>query len=176
MSQSATLYRLSNNSFEEFKRTVDTQKVDLKKLSRSYETFQGTFMGIEFVLSKNQISETRELILEIFTPKQFIEDRDLENIDETEDFEGFSEDILYLNPDKVIAINNIISMISEENFAANFDPIELNTNYIYPSVWNKNNSLNSVFTLTHILEDFRNLKLFFSNASKDRDYVIAFVG
>ena len=48
MSQSATLYRISQDNFEQIERSKGNLRFDMDS-SKSFAIFQGTFMALEFI-------------------------------------------------------------------------------------------------------------------------------
>jgi hypothetical protein len=64
MSQSATLYRISNDTFRQLEASVDRPQFEISS-AKNYTTFQGSFMGLEYILSKGQDIPTTKIINEI---------------------------------------------------------------------------------------------------------------
>ena len=69
MSQSATLYSISAESFALIEK-ANGKKVQPAEYATRSVTFQGTFMGLEFILLKDQDKSSTSLIEEIFNPKK----------------------------------------------------------------------------------------------------------
>ncbi len=65
MGQSATLYRVSQNTFEKLNQPNNQQKFDINS-AKSYSIFEDSFMALEYLLSKDQNDSTIEIINEIF--------------------------------------------------------------------------------------------------------------
>lgn len=171
MGQSITLYRISKDTFERLKNGENFKTSSAK----SYSIFNGSFMGLEFLLSKGQDKDTRQLITEIFAPSLSISEENKEQIFIDEPLEGFEEDIIsYLENLKITQINNILEKVSEAEFRSRYNPKELNNNYIYPSVWHNDNSQDQAFNERHLAEDFSSLKKIFKHATEEQDYILVF--
>ena len=139
-------------------------------------------MGLEFVLSKNRDDNQTELIEQIFNPDKSIGGKDLSgynlsSMNEMEILELLENDssVWYHSPEKVKDIDEMLSLVSDIEFVSNYDPDELNTNDIYPSVWNRNTAPDAALNEKHILNDFTSLKSFFYSAAKEHDYVLCII-
>jgi len=60
MGQSATLYRVSDHRFRQIEKSDKEHQVDFH--SEPDAMFQGSFMGLEYILLKGQDASTTELI------------------------------------------------------------------------------------------------------------------
>ena len=178
MSQSATLYRVSQDSFGQLERSNNKKAFNIPSISKSYTTFQGSFMALEFILSKGQEVSTIEIISEIFNPKQSMVEQGFEGMTPSEQMEFYADGgfIHYLDKSKVSNINHLLEKISESDIHELYDSKELNDNGIYPDVWHDNNSLDQAFNERQILEDTTELKNIFKLADKDKDYILVFIG
>jgi hypothetical protein len=153
-------------------------------LSKSYSTFQGSFMGLEFVLSIGQDKETADLISEIFNPSKTIGMQETQEMDQlTEEdilamFESYEtgETIYYLDSNTVSQINSILIIQSTDQVIARYDSEELNENGIYPEVWTAGNSPDTAYNEFHIKEGVTELKKLFEAADSEQDYLLVFVG
>src|SRR5688500_638859 len=178
MSQSATLYSISPESFAIIEK-ANGKKVQPSEYATEYETFQGSFMGLEFLLSKDRDRASISLIEEIFNPKKTIGATDTNNTDfsrlSQDELEALTDFISYLPPEKGEKINTILSNISEQEVADKYNSGELNANEIYPWCWHDNDAKDAAFNKTHLLQDFRMLKDFFSKATSNKNYVLCYV-
>ncbi len=174
MSQSATLYRVSKDIFEQLGSggEFDTSS------AKNYTIFESSFMGLEYILSKKQDISTTKLINEIFNPKQFLGWQEFENLTEEEKFEFYESGklISYLDPIIISKINSFLESISEAEIRAKYDSKELNDNDIYPNCWHDDNSPDLACNLRHILADFLELKIIIKQAATENDYIFVFVG
>ena len=88
MGQSATLYRIAGNDFSKVEANRDD--FGLFKINKSYETFEQTFEGLRFILSKGKDENATELVEQVFYPKSFVG----EQIDYSKlDFDNLPDDI-----------------------------------------------------------------------------------
>lgn len=179
MSQSAVLYRISETSFKELKRSEQKCVFDIPSISKSNTVFEGSFMALEFILSKGQHdTETIKLIREIFNPTKHICDKELSNLSPEEYFELFEsgEFISYLDLLTVSKISSILETYSKQDLQSRYDANELNKSGIYPQIWHNDNSQGYVYNLSHISDDFNELKIIFKQAAVAHDYILIFVG
>jgi hypothetical protein len=86
MSQSATLYRISNDTFRQLETSAGRPQFEISS-AKNYTTFQGSFMGLEYILSKGQDIPTTEIINEIFNPTQSLGRQDIERLSLEEQME-----------------------------------------------------------------------------------------
>lgn len=177
MGQSATLYRIANSTF------VQSENPDIDvsfyiSSAKSDATFEGSFMGIEYVLSKGLHHSDKELLSEIFNPTKLIGGEDVESLPIEEQFELYENGgiIPYLDPFTISKINRLLSEMSEAAVDLNYNAKELNKNGIYPEVWHDDNSADQAFNKRHLSEDFIELKTIISQAHQEQDYIIVFVG
>lgn len=147
-------------------------------MGKGYYTFQGSFLGLEYVLCKGKDSETIDMILEIFNPQQQLIGKDFDNfsVDERFDFYMNSRFASYLDKLEVSRIHELLDSFSESDITAVYNAQELNDKNIYPEVWHNGNSSEQAFNQRHIVEDFNQLKLLLAQANKDKDYIFISVG
>jgi hypothetical protein len=69
MSQSTTLYRVSQEYFKQLESSGLNRKFRIDS-AKSFSIFQGSEMGIEFILMKANNEIEKELIKEIFNPQK----------------------------------------------------------------------------------------------------------
>jgi hypothetical protein len=179
MGQSATLYRISKSDFSKVENNPDD--FGLFKINKSSETFEKTFEGLRFVLSKGQTQDSIELIKQTFYPKSTIGEQidystlDFDNLPEGLDL--LKEPVFFNDPTTIIAIASVLDKISIDDFKNNFNPDELNEQNIYPGgVWNRHTEPDFAFNERDMLEEFLRLKTFYHNARQDEDYVLSYVG
>jgi hypothetical protein len=178
MGQSATLYRIDIKNI--LKLIEDTDSFDLAVSNKEYVTFEKSFEGLRFLLSKDKSGEEDELIHQIFYPEshagEAIDFEEIDIDDIPENFDWSSNAVYYNEPAVVKAISDFLNTISEQQFAALFDADELNQNDVYPgSVWNNNTDPAIVFNPRHMIQEFARLKAFYSAASHAGDNVIAII-
>ena len=177
MSQSATLYRISQDIFKELDKPDNKQKFDINS-AKSYSIFQGSFMALEYILSKGQDDSTTELVNEIFNPKNSLGGQELESLAPEEQFEFYESGLYipYLDTSTISKLHDFIVNISQTDIQSKYDSKELNDDGIYPQVWHNDNSPDQAYNERHILEDFEELKSIITQANAERDYIFVFVG
>jgi hypothetical protein len=178
MSQSTTFYRISKDKFSE----LDTSGGHSfePSLAKNYITLEGSFMALEFILSKNQDDATIEQVKELFNPGQSIGEQnfnlnDLESFEEF-DFDNMGSSISYLDAGAIAGIHTILNRLSIEEIESLYDSEELNSNRIYPEVWHDDNSPDQGFNLRQVSEDFTELKAMIKQAKEEGDYVVVYGG
>ncbi|MCU7548298.1 YfbM family protein [Chitinophagaceae bacterium LB-8] len=179
MSQSATLYRVTSDKFKEIEK-VNGKKVNPEKLSEEYSTYAGSFMALEFILSKGKDENACKLVVEIFNPgnslgAEGMSSVNFDNVDE-QALWNMIDSVSYITPERVKEINELLNSENQAKVASNYNSKELNDNGIYPWCWHDDNGDNEVFNQRHLLEDFAELKVFFSRAAADNNYVLSYVG
>jgi len=177
MSQSATFYRVSQNTFKQLEITDNKQPFDVSS-AKEYTTLQGSFMALEYILSKAQDASAIKLINELFNPRQSLGDPDLESLTLEEQMEFYENGgaIHYLNYANVSKLSGLFDKFSKADIHSKYDSKELNENRIYPEVWHNDNSPDQAYNERHILDDFEQLKKIIKRASDDCDYILVFVG
>ena len=177
MSQSATLYRVSQEMFEELSKSENKQKFNINSV-KSYSIFQGSFMGLEYILSKGQDNSTIELVSEIFNPKAILGRQNFEKLTPEEQFEFYKSGLLipYLPASTITRLNDFLSEIPESDIRLKYDSSELNDNGIYPEVWQNDNSPDLAYTEQHIVKDFKEIKKIIKQANTECDYIFVFIG
>ena len=112
MSQSTTLYRISKDKFNELELSGDNSFDP--SWAKNHITLQGSFMALEFILSKDQDDSTIEQLQELFSPTQSIGGQHI-GIDDLESFEEFDFNempIPYLDAATIGSIHNTLDKIS----------------------------------------------------------------
>jgi len=177
MSQSATLYRISQYNFEQLERSHGNKHFEIGS-SKSYATFQGSFMGLEFILAKKRDTSTIDLVNEIFNPKNVLGQQEFDSLLPEEKFEFYENGKLipYLNTATIARLNDFLNKVSETDIHLNYDAKELNANGIYPGVWHNDNSENMAYNKRDILEGLIDLKAIVSQAEKEKDFILVFIG
>lgn len=177
MGQSATLYRVGKNEFEQLAK--ESSGFDIN-MTEGYMTFEQNFEGLIFLLSKLSSEAQKIMIHGIFYPvdllnkKEDFETNDFDILDDLSFPE--TEPIGYLNTERVKAIKLLLDGIDKQQLSDAYDPKELNENEIYPCVWHNNESFDQVFNERHIIEGFENLVKIFSDAVEKDNLIIVFVG
>ena len=178
MSQSATLYLISNERFELLEDNPDKSKI--QALSYGDETFEQTHEGVSFLLEKFFKSEDLTLIKEIFEPTEFIGeglDDDLYESHTVDDIEKFEESaIYYLDPIQIARINVLLNSLNISTVLNAYNSAEFNNNGVYPEVWHDDESESKAFNKAHLKESLESLVHFFKAAATANDYVLVSVG
>jgi hypothetical protein len=177
MSQAATLYRVSQDAFEQLNKPHNKQRFDTNS-AKSYSVFDGSFMALEYILSKGKDHTTIELIKEIFNPKQALGGQEIERLPPEEQFEFYESGLFipYQDPPTISKLNEFIGNISQADIHSNYDAKELNDNGIYPGVWHNDNSPDKAYNERQLLEDLEELKTIVNLANTEKDYIFVFVG
>lgn len=173
MSQSASIYRITAETFEILKASPDT--FFPFKSCLEYETFNSNHEGLGYIITRNQPEEAKRLLFAIFYPSSSIGGTDTTGFS-SEDFENvdgedFEEAIYYLTPVEVATINALLEEMDEFYFKVNFQPEEMNKEGIYPSVWGEGG-----FDYKTTLVDFQNLRQLFRKATLESNYLLPYIG
>lgn len=174
MSQSTTLYRISKDKFNELEASGSFEP----SLAKNYITLEGSFMALEFILSKNQDDATADLVKELFNPDQSIGGQhfDLDALESFEEFDFDAMPISYLDAATIGNIHKILDNISTTEIESLYDAEELNSNGIYPEVWHDDNSPEQAFNLRQVSDDFTELKTMIKQAKEEGDFVVVYTG
>jgi len=177
MSQSATLYSISSATFQRLFGAPGIEEFESSQ-ARSICTFQGTFMGLEFVLAKDQDEEDAQLAREIFNPVEMIGQERFDDASLYEEFDlpGEATAIPYLDPSTIEGINSFLQRASASDVENAYDADEMNDNGIYPGIWSDDDDDEEMQGKSSLVEDFAKLKSFMNQAFRDKDYVLVFVG
>ncbi len=177
MSQSATFYRVSQNTFRQLENSNNKKHFDIST-AKDYTTLQGSFMALEYILSKAQDPYAIELINELFNPTQSLGEPDLESLTLEEKMEFYENGgaIQYLDNVTISKLSGLLDKFSESDIHSKYDSNELNSNRIYPEVWHNDNSPDQAYNERHILDDFVPLKKIIKQAADDMDYILVFAG
>jgi Domain of unknown function (DUF1877) len=184
MGQSATLYRVSTESFKVIEESENKDRSNLitHKLRKDYSTFEDSFMAIEYILEKGESPSTKELISQIFIPQNSLGGYDFSGLSEKEilnilmNMKEEDASYSYLNPDTISKLNSFLNHISDAEIQSRYDADELNDNEIYPYEWHNDNSEDLAYNERHILKDVVQLKSIIATAQKENDYIFVFVG
>lgn len=176
MSQSTTLYRIPKDKFSELENSGGNSFEP--SWAKNYITLQGSFMALEFILSKDQDDSTIEQLQELFNPGQTIGGSNIgiEDLDSFEEFDFDDMPIPYLDTETIGNIHNTLDKISSTEIESLYDAEELNSNGIYPEIWQYDNSQDQAFNFRHISEDFIALKSIIKKAAEEGDYIVVFEG
>jgi hypothetical protein len=174
MSQSTTIYSVSKELFSELKNSGNRREINVHNRTKDFYTFQNSFMGIEFLLTKDKSELHKKILNQIFNPKDYLGDFDFENpdFDEMMDFMESGNYFPYLSIEKVTEIAKIISEITESEIKNKYNATELNDNDIYPNEWTNENIEGESHNLNHLIEDFLELKKIIIQASKEEKYLL----
>ena len=174
MSQTTTIYSISKELFVELKNSENRKEIKIHNRAKDFYTFQNSFMGIEFVLTKNKSETTKSVLNQIFNPTEYLGDFDFENQDfeEMMDFMESGNYFPYLNIEDLTEISKIISEITEAEIKEKYNATELNENNIYPNEWTNENIEGESNNLNHLIEDFSELKKIIIQASKEENYLL----
>jgi Domain of unknown function (DUF1877) len=177
MSQSANLYRISQEYFNKLESSGLTRKFEINS-SKNYSIFEGSFMALEYILSKGRNETESELIKEIFNPQNVIGSEEFKNLAPEEQFKFYENGsiIPYLDTESIAKIDKILGMVSEVEVQKLYNSQELNENGIYPQNWHNDNAENLAYNEKHIIEDLMSLKYIFNEAQNENDYILVFVG
>lgn len=159
MSQSAILYRISVDKFLQLANSGNNHQFHISS-SKDPATFQGSFMGLEFVLFKGIDESTTEQIREVFNTGLSIGAKDFNRLTAKGQLacneNGGS--IAYLDIISISKLKGFLDKVLEANIELKYDPIELNENGIYQKVRHNYNSPDQAYNLQHILDDLKGLK------------------
>lgn len=174
MSQSTTIYSISKRLFEELKKSENRREIEIHKKAKKYYTFQNSFLGIEFVITKNKSETDKKILSQIFNPSEYLGNFDFENsdLDEMMDFMESGNYFPYLNHEKLVVISKLLSEIEELEIKDKYDADELSENDIYPSKWAYENHNGQSCNLNHLIEDFSELKKIIVEASEEENYLL----
>lgn len=176
MSQSITLYRVSQENFEVMK--ANPGGTVILNISKDNLVFPQTFEGLKFILSKEQDEETISLLEQIFYPETFIsKEIELDTMETLSDDLDLESTAIYYNDTAGVAnMHAFLSNISVEQFHDLYDAKELNENGVYPqNVWIEDGAPDRAFTRKHLAREFADLKAFIAAAKTDNDYVLSYV-
>jgi Domain of unknown function (DUF1877) len=178
MSQAAILYRISNENFTQLEKLKVKNNYDFNAHSKDAIFFAGSFMAIEFILSKGQEPLVIELIKEVFSPKKYLGGINFSEATTDEEIEHLlqNSDILipYLEISTISKINSFLNYVSEVDIHVKYSAKELNDNGIYPWVWHDDDQSNMIYNKRQILEDLKELKAIFRRAYEEKDYILVF--
>lgn len=176
MSQTVTLYRVSQDTFKQLEISKGMIPFDTSCSKFSLKLDQAS--GLEYILSKGKSDHETELISEIFCPGTIIgwEEFDALTIEERFDFLQAYETTSYINIDTIEEIDSLLKNISKEEISLNFNSDELNNKEIYAIKWHNDNSPNLNYNERHILDGFSKLQMIFREAVNDGDYIVVDYG
>jgi hypothetical protein len=139
---------------------------------------QGSFMALEFILSKAQNPGIRKLVSEIFNPTTSIPNREMNELTAGEEFDSYEngESIQYLAPNIISLIVDHLQRYSEPEIKVLYNAKELNDEGIYPWCWQPGESHDDPFNEKVVVQDFVELKAAFLRAKEDNDTLLVFVG
>ena len=157
MGQSATLYRISQDEFDQLRKEPTSFKMEM---TLGHKTFEQNFEGLIFLLTKVSSSAMHALIHEIFYPSESLgkspgfEQSDFDPL--ADDF-FFDESISYLNREKILATKFFLDGVDEHQLLSTYNAKELNDNGIYPGVWHNDESADQAFNRRHAVSARRGI-------------------
>lgn len=157
MSQTATLYSMTQTTFNRIKKRP--AGIDIPAITESSLPLGNSFEGLLYVLSNGQQAETKLLLKQLFYPQQHLgEEMDWDNY---ENIDWDNPAIYYNTPEEVAEICAFLDTISPDQFSTSFEPDELNRNSIYPAgAWNSTTDPYREYNILHLLKQFSELKTF----------------
>ena len=179
MSQTASLYRISEEIFNEIEESEDRSEFIYHKIAKSDAHFDGSFVALEFILSKGRNDYCASLAWKIFNPTCLLSTNGFDDMSDEEKFEYVDTGnlVLYLDLVTISSIHKFIGSISESEIDSKYNSEELKIFKIYPqNAWHDDNSLNRIFNKRQVVEDFIALKKIFEEAFIERDYILVFIG
>lgn len=181
MSQTATLYRISKETFRSLQEAEREGPVAFPEDIKEDQEFQGSFMALEFLLSKDTDMVSAALVRQIFNPDTTLGDPGIgdpsaEELEQLFEHYESGQWIPYLDPERIAAIGSLLDAVTEQLIDARYDAAALNREGIYPGIWHNDNNPGKAFNKRHVLEDLAMLKAFFTDAASDGDYILVFIG
>jgi hypothetical protein len=174
MSQSASLYPITPSEFQLLKQEADLEQ--LPDVSMRAEIFEQNFEGLQFLLAKFFKGADLNVISEIFSPSEFLgEEIDYTAIEFEDDFDEVAEPLFYVSPEKVNAINTLLTKIDDKKFLDLYNADELNAAEVYPESWHNDESDDQLFNIRHLEEGLRYLKELFKEAAANGNYIFSFI-
>ena len=126
----------------------------------NYLDIDKSWDGILFLLNGKGSSDINHPLTKILFPEQIIDD--------ALDF-GYGPP-QYLTSEQVQELNNTIALIKAEDLRAKYDSVHMTKSQIYPSIWD-----NAEQTITFLIDSFKDLQLFYAQASKEGEAIITFL-
>jgi Domain of unknown function (DUF1877) len=182
MSSSATLYRISNETFSILEQMDDRSHFVPYENAKSYITFDPPILTcLEFILSINQDEITKDLISTICAPIFAFGNIDFSTMTDEQKLDFFlntdlSSIVSYLDKKTVSSISKLLNSQTEQSVVQNYDADELNSNNVYPCIWRNDYSFDYAFNIRQVLEGFGRLKSFFQKAHDEKDYILVYIG
>ncbi|MFT3681333.1 MAG: DUF1877 family protein [Ferruginibacter sp.] len=177
MSQSATLYRISKDNFEKLKESEPNSYFDIGSV-KSYVTFPGSFMGLEFILSKGRDKSTIALVNAIFNSRNILGQEKYDSLPPEQKFEFYESGQLipYINLETISKLDKLLNTVTENEIHLNYNAKELNENGIYPGVWHNDNTKDKAYNERDIMEGVADLKTIIGQAARENDFILVFIG
>ncbi|SFW17603.1 DUF1877 family protein [Chitinophaga sancti] len=177
MGQSATLFLVDRN---EFSKIGDDPEYPVANIAAEKTTFEKSFEGLLFLITKGSRPEDISIVRQIFYPEAYIGDEiDFENIDiDTlpDDFDFDKQPLYFNDPATVSEIADLLSSIEPGNIIALFDHTELNEHDIEPGqVWTDDERDGVTFSAQHMATELLALKAIYEKAKEQGAYIISHV-
>ncbi|MBN9482154.1 MAG: hypothetical protein BGO70_16415 [Bacteroidetes bacterium 43-93] len=177
MSQNATLLSISENDIQDF--IASPEKVgwaNIAAVAKNNIEVQGSFLALEYLLSKGLPTDDQQLIREIFSPDATLGEP-LDDDDYARIFELLEsgKSIPYISQQRVGLIYSLLDKITPADVAERYNADELNQEEIYPSIWHNDNAPDKSFNKQHLLTDFELIKNLFATAVQTGDSIVSVV-
>ncbi len=186
MSQTVTLYRVSQNTFKQLE--ISKGMIPFDTSCAKFYLKLDQAIGLEYILSKGKSDHETKLISEIFCPGTIIgwEEFEALTIEERFEFLHAYETTSYINIDTIQEIDSLLKNISKEEISLNFNSEEeislnfnsdkLNAKETNAIKWYNDNFPNLNYNERHILDGFSKLQMIFREAVIDGDYIVVDYG
>ncbi len=141
-------------------------------------TFEGSFLGLAFVLAKGKPAATQDLVAKIFSPNDTLGEDELAHASPEAVFDAYEGGHLipFLTPTLIRRLHRVLEPVTEAELRAQYDAQELNEQGIYPCVWHTDDSPKKAYNARHLVQDLVNLKSIIRHAAKAEHYILVFVG
>ncbi len=176
MSETVTLYRVSQNTFKQIE--MSKGKIPFDTSCAKFHLKLDHAIGLNYILSKDKSDHETKLISEIFCPRTIIglEEFEALTIEERFEFLHAYETTSYINIDTIEEIDRLLKKIPKEDISLNFNSDEQNSLELYYIKWHYDNSPNLNYNERHILDEFSKLQMIFREAVIDGDYIVVDYG
>lgn len=177
MGQSATLFLVDRN---EFSKIGDDPDYPVANIASEKTTFEKSFEGLLFLITKGSRPEDISIVRQIFYPEAYIgEEIDFENIDIDalpDDFDFDKQPLYFNDPATVSEIADLLASIEPGNIIALFDHTELNEHDIEPGqVWTDDERDGVTFNARHMATELQELKAIYEKAKEQGAYIVSLV-
>lgn len=177
MSQSATIYRVSEQVFTQLEQSEESH-FD-QAAATDHVLFHGTFAALEYLLAKHQDAPATRLVHAIFNPQTMLGSEVMEsNVSYDGQIEFFEVPLLYPYhaPAAVALLHAFLENVSAADIEARYDADELNRNKVYPEMWQKEMVPGKAYNKAQLVHDLAQLKKIIREANEAKDYLFVFIG